>query len=75
MELRVITKQGGDFSLFAPDEPEAREAFEKVHPDHVTTRKRLIDKAAKENLFAEQDDEEEGDRDGEVDGETDENCD
>ena len=52
MELRVIVKQGHDFRLLALDEPEAREAFEKAHPDHVSARKRLIDKAAKENLFA-----------------------
>ena len=57
MELRVIVKQGGDFSLVAPDEPKARKAFEKAHPDHVIARKRLIDKAAMENLFAAQEDE------------------
>lgn len=59
MELRVITKQGGDFSLLAPDELKARKAFEKAHPDHVAARKRLIDKAAKENLFADQEEDNE----------------
>jgi hypothetical protein len=58
MELRVITKQGDDFSLLAPDEPETRPAFEKAHPDHVAARKRLLEKAAKENLFAAMEDEE-----------------
>ena len=56
MELRVIVKQGCDFALLSPDEPQARKAFEKAHPDHVAARKRLIDKAAKENLFAAQED-------------------
>jgi len=66
IELRVIIKQGTDFRLLSPDEPKARKSFEKAHPDHVAARKRLIDKAAKENLFAAEEDEEESEG---VDGE------
>ena len=78
MELRVIVKQGNDFSLLSPDEPKARKAFGKAHPDHVAAKKRLIDKAAKENLFAaeeDEEDEEEGadDVEGEVDTDSDDN--
>lgn len=51
MELRMISKQGGEFRLLAPDEPTARRAYEHLHPDHVAARKRLIDTAARDTLF------------------------
>jgi hypothetical protein len=38
MELRVAERQGTEFRLLAPDEPEARAAFEAKNPDKVRER-------------------------------------
>jgi hypothetical protein len=38
LELRVIEKQAQDFRLRAPDEPAARAAFERQHPELVKKR-------------------------------------
>ena len=38
LELRLIEKQGADFRLLAPDEPDARAAFEAEHPEQVDRR-------------------------------------
>jgi hypothetical protein len=42
LELRLSEKQGSEFRLLAPDEPQARAAFERDHPDKVAARKRLL---------------------------------
>jgi hypothetical protein len=42
LELRIIDKQAADFRLLAPDEPEARAAFEAAHPDRVARREKLL---------------------------------
>lgn len=42
LELDVIAKQGADFHLRAPDEPEARAAFEQANPKLVAAREALL---------------------------------
>jgi len=42
LELDLIAKQGADFHLRAPDEPEARAAFEQAHPHRVAEREALL---------------------------------
>jgi hypothetical protein len=42
MELRLSEKQGAEFRLLAPDEPEARAAFETAHLDLVQSRAAFI---------------------------------
>ncbi len=42
LELDLIEKQGADFHLRAPDEPQARAAFEQAHPDLVAKRQALL---------------------------------
>jgi hypothetical protein len=43
LELRVIEKQAQDFRLRAPDEPAARAAFERQHPELVKKRLDLLE--------------------------------
>ena len=43
LELRVIEKQAQDFRLRAPDEPAARAAFERQHPELVKKRLELLE--------------------------------
>ena len=38
MELRLAEKQGSEFRLLAPDEPEARANFEEANPKKVVAR-------------------------------------
>jgi hypothetical protein len=42
LELDLIEKQGADFHLRAPDEPEARRAFEEANPKLVAAREALL---------------------------------
>ncbi len=42
LELAIIDKQGADFHLRAPDEPEARAAFEQANPPLVAERAALL---------------------------------
>jgi hypothetical protein len=42
LELRLSEKQGIELRLLAPDEPEARAAFEKAHPERVEARAELL---------------------------------
>ena len=42
MELRLSELQGCEFRLLAPDEPEARAAFEEKHPEMVDARIEFI---------------------------------
>ncbi len=44
LELRLTEKQGADFRVTAPDEPEARAAFEAAHPEKIRARKELAGK-------------------------------
>lgn len=43
MELRLSEKQGAELRVLAPDEAEARAAFEAKHPDKVRARKALLE--------------------------------
>lgn len=42
LELRISEKQGAEFRLLAPDERDARAAFEAAHPDAVAGRVQLM---------------------------------
>ena len=42
MELRLAEKQGAEFRLLAPDETDARAAYETAHPELVQARVELI---------------------------------
>ncbi len=46
LELRVSEKQKCDFRLLAPDEPEARAAYETAHPEEVERRRKLLESLA-----------------------------
>jgi hypothetical protein len=60
LELRLIEKQGADFRLVSPDEPDARAAYEADHPEMVDRRRMLLASATVLEMFPEDD---------EVDGE------
>ncbi|MCZ7420577.1 BREX-6 system adenine-specific DNA-methyltransferase PglX [Verrucosispora sp. WMMA2121] len=42
MELRLAEKQDAEFRILAPDEPEARAAFEATYPTKVRERKEFV---------------------------------
>ncbi|MFE7369312.1 BREX-6 system adenine-specific DNA-methyltransferase PglX [Streptomyces anulatus] len=42
MELRLAEKQGAELRILAPDEPEARAAFESQHPEKGRARKDFL---------------------------------
>jgi hypothetical protein len=42
MELRLSEKQGAELRVLAPDEPEARAAYEAAHPRLVVSRAELL---------------------------------
>ncbi|WP_373510956.1 BREX-6 system adenine-specific DNA-methyltransferase PglX [Thiocapsa sp.] len=42
IEIALITKQATDFHLRAPDETDARAAFEQAHPEQVAERETLL---------------------------------
>ncbi|MCM0673228.1 BREX-6 system adenine-specific DNA-methyltransferase PglX [Micromonospora phytophila] len=42
MELRLAEKQGAELRILAPDEPEARAAFEGLHPEKVRERQGFL---------------------------------
>ena len=53
LELNLSDKQQVEFRLIAPDEPQARAAFEREHPELVQQRAALIASLAPaEDLFA-----------------------
>lgn len=56
LEAKIIKKQEAPFRLLAPDEAEARAAFEEKHPDKVLFRGDLLNKHRTTDLYA--DDEE-----------------
>ncbi|RSM35586.1 hypothetical protein DMB66_60480, partial [Actinoplanes sp. ATCC 53533] len=56
MELRLAEKQGAELRILAPDEPEARAAFEATHAEKVHRRKELLATLAPHvGLFANED--------------------
>jgi hypothetical protein len=61
LELRIIEKQGSDFRLLAPDEPEARSRYEANHPEQIMRRRKLIESVAVPQMFPEDEEEETGD--------------
>ena len=42
LELELAERQGAEIRILAPDEPEARAAFEAEHPERVDDRKRFL---------------------------------
>lgn len=65
MELRLSEKQGAEFRLLAPDEPEARAAYEAAYPDEVEARKQLLAQLA--SMAGLYDDAEDGEEEEDVD--------
>ncbi len=62
LELRLIDKQGADFHLLSPDEPEARADYEAEHPEQVDRRRKLLESVTVPEMFpADDEDEEAGD--------------
>jgi hypothetical protein len=60
MELRLAERQGADFRLLSPDEPEPRAAFETANPHLVEERKLLLARLVPEvDLLGQLDDAEE----------------
>jgi hypothetical protein len=69
LELRLIEKQGSDFRLVAPDEPEARAAYEAEHPEQVDRRSDLLTSTAVIEMFPEEEEDNEEERDDDLDEE------
>lgn len=60
MEMRLSKRQGAEFRLLSPDEPEARAAYAKANPDLVRARaSALAQLKPVAEMFAEEEDEEE----------------
>ena len=57
LELRLIEKQGADFRLLAPDETDAKSAYEAQHPEQVERRKTLLEHPTNLEMFPEDSDE------------------
>ena len=65
MELRLSEKQRAEFRLVSPDEPEARAAYEREHPEQVEARRmRLAELVPLEELFEEGDGSDDLEQDG-----------
>ncbi len=58
LELRVLEKQGQDFRMCAPDEPAARAAFVREHPELVKKRHNLLESLRPTDLLIGGDDDE-----------------
>jgi hypothetical protein len=72
MEDRLSERQGGEFRLLAPDEPESRAAFEAAHPERVEERKVLLaELAARPTLLDDADGDAEDADDGAESGDED----
>ena len=65
MELRLAEKQGAELRIVAPDEPEARAAFESQHPGKVQARKEFLAKLVPLALFTGESEDEDADDPGE----------
>lgn len=55
LELRLSEKQGAELRVLAPDEPEARAAFEAAHPERVRERAERLARLSPPALFDEPD--------------------
>ncbi len=55
LETRIMDKQGAPFQLHAPDEPEARAAFEAAHPAESDKRATLLLQLQSPPMFSEED--------------------
>ncbi|WP_238431342.1 BREX-6 system adenine-specific DNA-methyltransferase PglX [Streptomyces cavernae] len=55
MELRLAEKQGAELRILAPDEPEARAAFESRYPEKVRARKDFLATLVPPDLFENED--------------------
>ncbi len=53
MELRLSEKQGTEFRLLSPDEPESRAAYEAANPEQARHRPEFLAKLKPVELFAE----------------------
>ena len=58
LELRLIDKQGADFHLLSPDEPDARAAYEAEHPEQVDRRRKLLESVTVHEMFPADDEDE-----------------
>ena len=65
----MIEKQGSDFRLVAPDEPDARAAYEAEHPEQVDRRSDLLTSTAVIEMFPEEEEDNEEERDDDLDEE------
>ena len=65
MELRLAEKQGAELRIVAPDEPQARAAFESQHPGKVQARKEFLAKLVPLALFTGESEDEDADDPGE----------
>ena len=72
LELRVIEKQAQDFRLRAPDEPAARAAFERQHPELVKKRLELLEHLRPTDILIGGDEDEGAGADDDEGGEDDE---
>ncbi len=63
LELRLIDKQGADFHLLSPDEPEARAAYESEHSEQVDRRRKLLESVSVPEMFPANDEDEAPDDD------------
>jgi len=52
LETKIIDKQGAPFRLLAPDEPQARAAYEKANPAESNKRAELLRSVGAPNMFA-----------------------
>ncbi|MEZ4251256.1 MAG: hypothetical protein R3B99_23835 [Polyangiales bacterium] len=66
LELTLSERQGHPLTIHAPDEPEARAAYEHAHPEAVTDRTHRLTALKSLELLGE--DDEDNDDDGERDG-------
>jgi len=57
LELRLIDKQGADFHLLSPDEPDARGAYEAEHLEQVDRRRKLLESVTVYEMFPADDEE------------------
>lgn len=65
MEMRLSERQGAEFRLLSPDEPEARAAYAKANPELARARaSALAQLKPVAEMFAEEEDEEEDEADG-----------
>jgi hypothetical protein len=67
LELRVLEKQEQDFKLLAPDEPMARAAFVRKHPELVKKRHNLLESLRPTDLLIAGDEDEGGGADDDAD--------